>query len=176
MTQAQFTILPNSNIHSLAPVAELDFFDSQSIQLSAPIAPLKAWNIIRANPLPGLKLAFGIRDAISTLFGAKAISGFSEQPVEDIQTGDMLDFFRVEHISQDVLTLTVRDSHLDVMTCVSTSSETLTITSSVQTHNGFGRAYMIPVAPAHRLIVRHSLKCLRRSMSNGINVHADPSH
>ena len=66
----------------------------------------------------------------------------------------MLDFFLVEHVSDDVLSLSERDTHLDVLTCISVSGHELTITSSVQIHNTFGRLYMLPVAPAHKLIVR----------------------
>lgn len=51
------------------------------------------------------------------------------------------------------MTLTARDRHLDVMICIEIEGCTLSITASVVTHNLFGRLYMIPVTPAHRLIV-----------------------
>ncbi|MBT2130679.1 DUF2867 domain-containing protein [Planktotalea lamellibrachiae] len=41
----------------------------------------------------------------------------------------------------------------------------VTITSSVRTHNGFGKAYMWPVAPAHKVIVNLTLAQLRRTVA-----------
>ncbi|WP_027259369.1 DUF2867 domain-containing protein [Leisingera aquimarina] len=151
-----------ARIQILAPAKELDFLDTQSVVLPAPVTPLEAWNIMHAKPLPGMKLAFQLRDAISACFGVKRIGGISRAPKAAVKTGDKLDFFLVEALSDEVMTLTVRDQHLDVMTCVSSSSGVLSVTSSVKTHNLFGRIYMIPVRPAHKLIVALSLKRLRR--------------
>ena len=50
------------------------------------------------------------------------------------------------------------------MTCITTHDQRLTITSSVITHNAFGRAYMLPVAPAHRLIVWLMLRRLAKTL------------
>jgi len=159
-----FTI-PNSNIQTLAEIESLDFFDKQSIPLTTQIRSLDAWRIVMAHPMPILKSAFRIRDIISSLFGVQRIGGFSGKVSKDVKVGQMLDFFLVETISDDVLTLTVRDKHLDVMTCISTDRNELSITSSVKTHNAFGRIYMIPVAPAHKLIVRNNLKVIQRQLS-----------
>lgn len=165
MTENSYFTLPNTNIQTLAPPEDLYFFDKQSVQLPKAITPLDAWRIVMSHPMPLLKFAFGVRDAISSLFGVKKIGGFSGTVPKTVEVGQKLDFFLVEHISQDVLTLTERDRHLDVMTCISTHENELSITSSVKVHNGFGRIYMIPVAPAHKLIVRNNLRQIRRQMA-----------
>ena len=164
MSEVSVTI-PGTHIQVLAPVRELDFFDTQSVVLPRPVSPLNAWRILMARPKPIMNLAFKIRDAISSLFGVKKIGGFSGVVPERVQVGQMLDFFLVEHVSEAVLTLTERDRHLDVMTCISSSGQELTITSSVKTHNAFGRFYMIPVGPAHKMIVRQNLKELARAVA-----------
>ena len=64
----------------------------------------------------------------------------------------------------DMLVLTERDRHLDVMICLSISERVFTITSSVVTHNAFGRAYMVPVGQVHKLIVNSDLKRLKRTL------------
>lgn len=48
----------------------------------------------------------------------KRIGGFSGRQVEAVQVGDRLDFFLVEHVTPDMLVLTERDRHLDVMICL----------------------------------------------------------
>ena len=49
----------------VAPRDQLALLDSQSVILPRRITPLRAWRRIMAQPLPGLALAFRIRDAIS---------------------------------------------------------------------------------------------------------------
>ncbi len=151
-------------METLGPRAELDYFDERSIDLPVPMAPLEAWNRMLSEPLPLLRLAFRIRDAISARFGVKRIGGFSSRQRTEVKAGDMLDFFLVEHADPELLVLTERDRHLDVMTSISTRQNRLTITSSVITHNGFGRAYMIPVGIAHRIIVNRMLGRLKRTL------------
>lgn len=118
-----------------------------------------------SQPMPLLNLAFRLRDAISSKFGVKKIGGFSSKEQEAVSPGDKLDFFLVEYASSDVLALSERDRHLDVLTCLSRVENELTITSSVITHNLFGRAYMLPVAPAHKLIVRSLLSDLKAKLA-----------
>lgn len=161
------TTLADSPIEILAPVAELDFFHTAQVPLARPITPLEAWRLVMARPLPGMGLAFRLRDAISARFGVKRIGGFSGRAAGPVTRGGKLDFFRVERIDDEILTLTERDRHLDVMTCISTHGGALAITSSVRTHNAFGRAYMIPVGVAHRLIVHLMLRRLRADLAAG---------
>ena len=160
-----FSALPDTNIQILGAVPDLDYFDRQSIKLPKSITPLEAWRTLMAHPMPILKLAFYIRDVISGWFGVKRIGGFTTDAPSALTAGDNLDFFLVEYISQDVLTLTVRDKHLDVMICISTRDDVLTMTSSVKTHNTFGRVYMLPVGIAHKMIVRTMLKRLKRELT-----------
>ena len=151
-------------VHTLRPLPELDYHDSRSILLPVQITALQAWNLMTAEQGPLMRLAFRTRDGISSLFGVKRIGGFSGTRREAVQAGDYLDFFRVEYSAPEVLVLTERDRHLDVMTCVSLVDRELTITSSVVTHNTFGRLYMLPVGPAHKLIVNSYLKRLQRKL------------
>ena len=156
--------MTRASIQTLRPLPELDYHDSRSVLLPVQITALQAWNLMTAGQGPLMRLAFRTRDAISALFGVKRIGGFSGTRREVVQAGDYLDFFLVEHSAPEVLVLTERDRHLDVMTCVSLADRVLTITSSVVTHNTFGRLYMLPVGPAHKLIVNSYLKRLQRKL------------
>ena len=156
--------MTRASIHTLRPLHELDYHDSRSVLLPVQITALQAWNLMTAEQGPLMRLAFRTRDAISALFGVKRIGGFSGTRREVVQAGDYLDFFLVEYSAPEVLVLTERDRHLDVMTCVSLADRVLTITSSVVTHNTFGRLYMLPVGPAHKLIVNSYLKRLQRKL------------
>lgn len=157
--------MPDSNIRILQPVPELNYFDTQSVQLGRKPSPLEAWNAAMDHPQPLLKLAFRVRDAISSVFGVKRIGGFSGEQKQAVKVGDHLDFFLVEYAGDDALVLTERDRHLDVMTCISVDGTAVSITSSVRVHNLFGHAYMIPVGIAHRWIVRSSLKRVKQKFN-----------
>lgn len=148
-------------VELVAPRGALDFFDQQSVVVPDPLTPLEAWTRIMAEPVPFMGTAFKLRDAISARFGVKRIGGFSGKPPGFVQVGDKLDFFLVETLSDTVMSLSERDRHLDVLTCVTCADNTVTITSSVKVHNWFGRVYMLPVGPAHRMIVKHMLRKLR---------------
>ncbi len=153
-----------SSAHTLRQLPDLDDYDRRSIQISKPITALEAWNFMTAEPSLLMRLAFGIRDAISALFGVKRIGGFSGKPKQAAAAGDKLDFFLVEHSADDMLVLTARDRHLDVMICISVIDRMLSVTSSVVIHNLFGRIYMLPVGPVHRLIVDRDMRRVKRKL------------
>ncbi len=157
-------VLPNTNIRILQPLPELYYFDRQDTRLPEKMTALAAWNTIMSDPQRLLKVAFRIRDTVSSAFGVKRIGGFSGKLVESVSVGQQLDFFLVEYVEDECLALTERDRHLDVMTCISIQGETLSVTSSVCVHNLFGRVYMIPVGIAHRWIVRRMFRRFRQQL------------
>ncbi|KQO66355.1 hypothetical protein ASG51_21430 [Methylobacterium sp. Leaf465] len=152
-------------VRLLRPREELDYNDTQSVILPTAVSPLDVWNAIASKPRPLMTLAFRVRDAIAIRFGVKAIGGFSRERRTHVCTGDKLDFFLVEQSTPDMLVLTTRDRHLDVMICFATAGRRLTITSSVVVHNAFGRAYMAPVGPIHRMILAADLRRLGTSLA-----------
>ncbi|TVT79587.1 DUF2867 domain-containing protein [Pseudomonas sp. H3(2019)] len=153
-----------SPAHTLCALSDLDYYDSRSVSLPVEITTLDAWNIMTAEPGLLMRLAFRTRDAISSLFGVKRVGGFSGARRETVHAGEQLYFFLVEHSAPDMLVLTERDRHLDVMICLSITDRVFTITSSVVTHNVFGRIYMLPVGLAHKLIVNRDLRRLKRKL------------
>ncbi len=60
----------------VGPWDQLAFLNRQSVLLPHPITALGAWRQIMARPLPGLGVAFALRDAISARFGVKRIGVF----------------------------------------------------------------------------------------------------
>lgn len=149
----------------VAPRSELAYFDAQSLAVPREISALDAWNLAMRKPIPGMAAAMWLRDRISGLFGVAPIKGFSGTRRDTAKIGDKLDFFLVEDIATQLLVLTARDRHLDVMTTVTTYDRVLTITSSVITHNWFGRAYMLPVGIAHKGIVWWTLRKIKAQMA-----------
>ncbi len=158
-----------SPAQTLLPLTDLDYHDSRSVLLPMKITALQAWNLMTGDPAPLMRMAFCARDAISSLFGVQRIRGFSGGWQDTAQVGNGIDFFLVEQIDSEVLVLTNRDRHLDVMICLSMVDRRLTATASVVTHNLFGRFYMMPVGLAHRLIVSRDLRRLKRTLEKRLS-------
>lgn len=155
-------MIPHMNSYILRPQAELDYFDSRSVMLPVELSALQAWNAIMDDQPRWLQAAFRLRDGISARFGVRRIGGFTGARVDAVAVGDRLDFFLVERQAPDLLVLTERDRHLDVMTSITAHGRTVTIMSSVVTHNWFGRLYMLPVGPVHRFLVESMFRRLER--------------
>jgi len=149
----------------LGPRQILNYFDVQTMDVGVRLTALEAWSMNIAQPVPFLKTAFKVRDWVSSLFGVKKIGGFTGKVPDEVAVGDQIDFFLVEYYDPTTLVLTVRDRHLDVVTCVSTVDTTVSITSSVIVHNWFGHIYMKPVGVAHRWIVWFTLRRMARRLT-----------
>ncbi len=156
---AHFPALPQmpAAARIIAPPERLSYTHVGRRVVAGEWTALGAWNSAMARPLPLMGAAFWLRDAISARFGVHKIGGFSGRQVARAEAGERLDFFLIEEISDQRLLLTERAAHLDVMTCITATpcagGTEIAITSSVAVHNAFGRAYMLPVGPAHRAIV-----------------------
>ncbi|MBV4489648.1 DUF2867 domain-containing protein [Pseudomonas oryzicola] len=148
----------------VAAPAELDFFHSDGIVVTAPMTAFGAYCAM-TSVVPGwLAVAFRLRDSISRRFNVAAIHGFSSRSPEQVPVvGELLDFFTVEAIVDQQLVLTSRDTHLAVMVSMDLDEagqgrQYLRVTTSVQCFNRFGRLYMLPVGKAHGPIVRRMLR------------------
>ncbi|HQY42870.1 MAG TPA: DUF2867 domain-containing protein [Paracoccaceae bacterium] len=150
-----------ANAPLVAPAERLHFLHVGETVLSRPLTALEVWDISTAQNLPFLPMAFRIRDAISGLFGVAPIRGLQATRPAHPKVGDRLAFFTVAEVRDDLLNLVVRDGHLDVMNAITTDGCRVQVTASVRVHNLFGHIYMLPVRPAHRLIVWAMLRRLK---------------
>lgn len=137
------------------------------------LTAFEAYCEMTKNMSTALRLAFLLRDKISRLFKVEEIYGFTgHRPSEAPHAGGKLDFFTVEALTDSQLVLTSKDKHLGVMVSLdlisraevaptAKPSKWLHLTASVKTYNAFGKAYMVPVAPAHRVIVKKMLQAVR---------------
>lgn len=166
--------IPNENIpltaSLVAPRNELNFLHSASAVISNDWTAFRLYCFTTSTTPGWLKSAFTVRDKISQHFNVEKIVGFSGRtPEQAPAVGEKLDFFTVEAISDEKLVLTSRDSHLAVMVSIDLIGQDTReafITTSVKTFNTFGRLYMLPVAPAHGVIIKRMLSRLPRSGSD----------
>lgn len=147
----------------IAPRERLCFYHQDTGPVTRGTTAFDAYLTMTRPPSLPLKTAFWIRDRLSRLGGVQPIRGFlSPCPTAPSATGELLDFFTVHRLTDDQLCLTAIDTHLGVMLDLQLHREGpihdhLVITTSVETYNRFGRLYMLPVAPAHGMIVRRML-------------------
>jgi hypothetical protein len=106
--------------------------------------------------------AFGLKNLgeMSTIDAGKAAAGF--------RPGDRVGIFTLFSNSPDEVLLGDKDKHLDVVVSVhkgaaaADGSVWVTVTTVVHVHNWLGRLYMLPVAPAHRVIARAMVRAVGR--------------
>ena len=72
--------------------------------------------------------------------------------------GQRLGIFTLQSLDDDAIVLEDDDRHLRVQLALQWQGDVLEVATVVHTHNAFGRVYMLPVAPVHRLIVPHLLR------------------
>ncbi|WP_065502321.1 DUF2867 domain-containing protein [Burkholderia stabilis] len=148
----------------------LNFLHVDCAPLNGPFTAFEAYRIMTTDISLPLRGAFFLRDKISRLFNVREIKGFSrKRPRSTPLVGGRLDFFTVERIGDYQLVLSSRDRHLAVMVSVDIvpradgaivtgRAKSMYVTTSVETYNMYGRLYMVPVAVAHRHIVRKMLR------------------
>ena len=147
----------------IAPPEQLNFFHHAHAIVPQGMTAFQAYCRMTENSPRLLRLAFAIRDRLSRLGGVKPISGFTgTHRLSPPEPGEQLDFFEVVHCYDSSLHLLAKDRHLSVLVAVTLQAadgdcQRLSIITSVKTHNAFGRLYMLPVAPAHGVIVRSML-------------------
>ena len=99
-----------------------------------------------------------LRDTLVAGFGLKT----SSQLRDDAST-DRIDFFRVYHRRRHEIILGEDDRHLDFRLSVLVEESALCRRLVVTFNHLGGRAYIVGIAPFHRLIVKSSLRRAERS-------------
>ncbi|PYB72024.1 DUF2867 domain-containing protein [Pseudomonas sp. LB-090624] len=156
--------LAPDSVRLVAAADRLAFLHCDAVQIAAPVSALQAYCAMTSDIPAWLASAFRVRDFVSRWFNVADIQGFSPRSPEQVPAvGERLDFFTVEAISESQLVLASRDTHLAVMVCLDLERlgdgvQRLSVTTSVQRFNTFGRLYMLPVGPAHGPIVKRMLR------------------
>ncbi|MBC3921046.1 DUF2867 domain-containing protein [Undibacterium sp. CY18W] len=102
----------------------------------------------------------GVRNRVVGLFGLKNLGGMKalnkNKPAEAYQVGDRAGIFSLVYKSDEEVIFCDSDKHLDVKVSVSKQIRDgqpgIAVTTIVHVHNNLGRAYMLFVGPAHKVI------------------------
>jgi hypothetical protein len=104
-----------------------------------------------------------VRDAIVACFGLKTAKHLATLSSEG--KADRIGIFKVYGKSETEIVLGEDDKHLDFRLSVLRTSDLsptlggqLTVSTVVHCHNLLGRAYILVIAPFHRLVVKASLR------------------
>lgn len=113
-----------------------------------------------------------LRNAGMRLLGMKDLGGIRSVPARvppQLAIGDRLGIFTVQALRADGVVLGDSDRHLRVALSLELQPADggchLQLSTVVHLHRPFGRLYMLPVAPLHRLIVPRLLQNHARSMA-----------
>lgn len=100
-----------------------------------------------------------VRNGGMRLLGMKDLGSLrAVQEANDPQPGQRLGIFTVKQCTPEAIVLEDDDRHLRVQLALQWQDDLLQVATVVHIHNAFGRLYMLPVAPVHRLIVPYLLR------------------
>lgn len=150
------------------------FHDAWSIEAGQPdLDPLGQFlRVAKATP-KWIDGAMTLRNGIVSLLGIKNLGGLSEvstsKRASEYKPGDRVGIFTLLSVSETEVLLGDSDKHLDVVVSVHRQQSTraaqavVTVTTVVNVHNWLGRLYMVPVRPAHRVIVKAMVRAVGNS-------------
>ncbi|HFQ5070826.1 DUF2867 domain-containing protein [Vibrio vulnificus] len=109
-----------------------------------------------------------MRNRIVSMFGLKHLGRFQdttwEAGVDNVKVGDRIGIFTLVSNEEHEIVLEDCDKHLDVrVSFLLDVKVTVHATTVVHVHNLFGKAYMLVVAPIHKVIVPSSLNTLAQA-------------
>jgi len=145
-----------------------DFQDSWSIQAAYPeLDPLDQFLRVVSSTPGWIDFLMNQRNRIAGLFGLKDLGALSEidssKSSSSYMIGDRVGIFTlIEQHQQEVL-LGDDDRHLNVVVSVHKAVDAIghtfvTVSTMVYIKNWVGRLYMLPVAPAHHIIIQKMTK------------------
>lgn len=148
-----------------------DFHDAWAVPAGDPGLTALGQFLKAASRTPRwVSACMSLRNRVVSLFGLKNLGSLEQlsphKAEADYRPGDRVGIFTLFENTPGEVLLGDRDKHLDVTLSVhltpdlAPGASLVTLTTVVRTHNLLGRAYMLPVAPMHRLIAPAVLRAV----------------
>jgi hypothetical protein len=163
MTPNETTAPKNSRVRSL--LAGAYFYDAWAIAPAEPDLDALGQFLRVAKRTPRwIDALMNVRNRVVGYMGLKNLGGLSQidetKTSEEYVPGDRVGIFTLVSKTEDEVLLGDDDNHLRVVVSIhkgvaTTGAEPMvTVTTVVHVKSWLGRLYMVPVAPAHRVIAR----------------------
>ena len=167
----KYTKQPDSSIILNDWIGDIHYIDSYQFDILKPnnisIDDL-AYMILSSDSPKWEKALSRLRDFIVGIFGLKTGMSLDYQKTErnltQYEPGDKIGFFPVIDRSESEIVMALNDKHLGFRVSLlarnfqSSDLYSVYMTTIVQFHNIWGRIYLFPVKPFHKIIVKQSLK------------------
>lgn len=156
----------DSALHPLH--TEADFWDAYAAPLSDPsLSPLAIAHRTFGSTPAWVNFLLRLRDRLVALVGLRGVGTMTTapgKPLDAYRIGDRLAIFTIIALGPQEIILGIDDSHLDVRVALIKPTDapgTYVTATVVKTHNWLGKAYMLPVARIHPIIVRAMMRRVR---------------
>jgi Protein of unknown function (DUF2867) len=147
------------------------FHDAWEIQAAEPdLDALGQFLRVARKTPPWVERLMAVRNRVVSVCGLKNLGGLSQidpgKSDSAYRSGDRVGIFTIISRSANEVLLGDRDKHLDVVVSVHKRTDrdgaaaVVTVTTVVHVKNWLGRLYMLPVAPAHRVIARAMVRAV----------------
>jgi len=147
----------------------IDSYQSEFVDKNNNISPTEIGKAFFSSGPKWVEKLFVLRNKIVGLFGLKTSENITDRQKQldnfKCEPGEQLGLFKVFTKTNNEVVLGEDDKHLNFRVSLlldqlfnETDKKTLTITTTVEFNNWFGRLYFLPVRPFHKLIVPKMLK------------------
>jgi hypothetical protein len=155
----------------------VDSFSGEIATLNQKIEPIDVGKAFFSSAPKWVSQLMVLRNKIVRIFGLKTV-GDVMNPEEQLRNfrcepGEQLGLFKVFSKTENEVVLGEDDKHLNFRVSLyleksetAASKTGLTISTTVEFNNWFGRLYFLPVRPFHRLIVPSMLRGIIRELEN----------
>jgi len=153
----------------------IDSYQSKFVDKNNTISPTEIGKAFFSSGPKWVEKLFLLRNKIVGLFGLKTSGNITDRQKQldnfKCEPGEQLGLFKVYAKTNNEVVLGEDDKHLNFRVSLlldqlfnETDNKTLTITTTVEFNNKFGRLYFLPVRPFHKLIVPKMLKAIIKEL------------
>lgn len=147
----------------------VDYADAYAVGLPPGVSARSFAQAVFASSPRWVTMLMALRNAVVRPLGLIATRSALEHAAAANGSGERIGIFPVLAVAEDEVLLGLDDRHLDFRISVRTlddGGERLgVVTTLVRFHGVLGRAYFVPVRPAHRLIVPAMLRGAERRLT-----------
>ena len=143
-------------------IDHVDYSDAFMIQgVDIELSTKEVYVMLFSDTPQWIKSLMKIRNRLVSLVGLKTdVAMIDTGDTSILLEGSSMGMFEIYHIGENEIIAGEKDRHLDFVVSVLKQEDRVTVSTLVQYHNFFGKAYMTLISPFHKLIIKQIMRKL----------------
>lgn len=142
-------------------IDHVDYSDAFMIQgVDIELSTKEVYVMLFSDTPQWIKSLMKIRNKLVSLVGLKTDIVMTDTDTSILLEGSSMGMFEIYYIGKNEIIAGEKDRHLDFVVSVLKQEDRVTVSTLVQYHNFFGKAYMTFISPFHKLIIKQIMRKL----------------